>query len=109
DLIGAHRAHDLAGEQALLGGVARAGGARGRDDDHIGGVGETGVDEGPQRQDGGDGVAAGGGDAVGGGDGLPLAGQLGQSVGPGPGVGAVVVGLPGGAVFEPVVGAEVDD
>src|SRR5690606_40998224 len=109
DLVGAHLAEVLAGEDALLGGVARAGGARGGDGDDVRRFGDARFEEGPQREDDGDGVAAGGGDAVGGGDGLAVAGQLGQAVGPGPGGGAVVVGLPGGGVFEAVVGAEVDD
>ena len=64
---------------------------------------------GAQRQGDRGRVAAGDGDPPGAAQLLPLAGQLGQAVGPGAGVLAAVPARPGGRVGQPVVGAAVDD
>ena len=83
-LVGAHRAHDLAGEQRRRGRAAGAGRAGRRDDHEVVGLDEAGAQQ--RRQADGDrgGVAAGVGDARRAGQRGAGSGQLGQAVGPGP-------------------------
>ena len=108
DAVGAGVAHHLAAEQVRLGGLAGARRAARGDHadvrlDESGGEGR-GDGEGGDRR-----VAAGHGDPSGAAQQLALAGQLGQAVGPGAGVGAAVELLPRRGVGEPEVGAAVDD
>ena len=107
DAVRRDAAHHLAAEQVRLRGLAGAAGARGRDHDDVG-LDEAGRDGRGEGERGDRRVAAGDRDPGGAGQLRALAGQLGQAVGPGPGVAAAVEPLPGRRVGEPVVGAAVD-
>ncbi len=106
--VRAGRAHHLAAEEVGLGGLAGAAGAGGGDHDDVV-VDQPLLDGRGQAERGDRRVAAGDRDPRRLPQHVALAGELGQAVGPGAGVGAAVELLPLGGVLEPVVGAAVDD
>ena len=111
DLVGGHRAHDLAGEEVDPGRAAGPGGAGGGDDHDVVRLDQALVQQGREREDGRGGVAAGGGDGAGGLDLLARAGEFGQAVGPAAGVRDVLAVelVPLILVAEAEVGRQVDD
>ena len=107
-LVGGHGAHHLAAEQRELGRATGAGRAACRDDHDVVRRDEACSEQWCETQCHRGRVAAGCSDPPGTGEEDALAPELGKAVGPGAGVDAAVVGLPGRRVRQAVVGTQVD-